>query len=413
MVRLLSCLVAALALVQPAQPPARRLTVTTGADAFAILRIRVEDAHVALRAAALDVIVDGRTDQHIVLTPGAPRPQYEALLGPLAAGTHDVRLEPSALWKWDAALRVVDAAVDVLPPRNERLAVLTHAPAIALRADTIGTASDLPLMLYVEDDTTGGSRWLRYTAIFSHEDGGTPGVALMARWGRTTDIELAYEVEVRDGRAVQARYQGPDHRVMPIARLDARPPLLLVSTLNNMFLERGHSPVVVRMVPQQVDLSGRTRESVVDEHPWIYSVMARELEDERPPGVGDPRDYLYVDVRLDSRSAGIALGARSAGGTTRWSDRGRADLVVSRQGELRIAIPAPAAERVEALAVRCDPRPEPGASAADARCAVELRKAVRLDREHRPVAMQLPTGAITLEPGTAHETPIAAAKIGR
>ena len=68
-----------------------------------------------------------------------------------------------------------------------------------------------------------GSRWLKYSVIFSNEDGGTPGVALMARWGRTTDIELAYEVEVRNGRAVQGRYQGPDHRVIPKARLERSP----------------------------------------------------------------------------------------------------------------------------------------------------------------------------------------------
>ena len=153
--------------------------------------------------------------------------------------------------------------------------------------------------MYVEDVTGNGTRWLKYSVIFSNEDGGTPAAALMARWGRTTDIELAYEVELRDGRVVQGRYQGPDHRVIPKARLEVRPPLLLVSTLNNMFLDRGHPAAVVRLVPEVVQLDRRTRESVMDDHPWIYRVMARELASERPEWVADPRDYVYVDMKLE------------------------------------------------------------------------------------------------------------------
>jgi hypothetical protein len=297
--------------------------------------------------------------------------------------------------------------VEVVAADDPRTEYFRHAPALGLRPDTIGTASDLPLLMYVEEALEGTSRWLRYSIVFSHEDGGTPGVALMARWGRTTDIELAYEVELRDGRAVQGRYQGPEHRVIQKERLNERPPLLLVSTLNNMFLDRGHAAAIVRLVPERVDLSGRSRESVMDDRPWVYRVMARELDAERPPGVGDPRDYLYVDLRLESRGAGLALGARTADGLTRWSDRGRADLVVARQGEVRIAVPAPADQTLAALAVRCDQRTDPGQQTTDnARCEVEVRKAFRLDANQRPTATVVEPAGLVLNPGTAREIAI-------
>jgi hypothetical protein len=292
--------------------------------------------------------------------------------------------------------------VDVIRAGDSRELLAAHAPALGVRADTIGTASDLPLMMYVEDAVEGASRWLRYSVVFSHEDGGTPGVALMARWGRTTDIELAYEVELRDGRAVRGRYQGPDHRVIERTSLTEPRPLLLVSTLNNMFLDHGHAAAVVRLVPELVDLSGRSRESVMDGRAWIYRVMARELAAERPKEVGDPRDYLYVDLKLESRGAGVALGARSADGTTRWSDRGRADLVVSRQGELRIAVPSPAADALRALAVRCDPRVESGQPPnANARCLVDIRTAFRLGRDLGPAGNLIAPARLTIDAGTA------------
>jgi hypothetical protein len=406
--RVLASLVCVL-LSSPQSPSVARLTLAAPEGSFAVLRVRLDDDASRSSATAMDVVVDGRRDQIVVLTPGTKRLSYEALLGPLPVGSHEVRLEPSALWNWDASLKVADFSAEIVPQGDARAEYLAHAPAIGLRPDTIGTASDLPLMMYVEDAREGGSRWLRYSVIFSHEDGGTPGVALMARWGRTTDIELAYEVELRDGRVIQGRYQGPDHRVIPKARLDVQPPLLLVSTLNNMFLDRGHAAAVVRMAPELIDLSGRSRESVMDDRPWIHRVMARELAAERPAWVGDPRDYLYVDLKLESRGAGVALGARSADGRTWWSDRGRTDLVVSRQGEMRIAVPAAAAADVRAIAVRCDARLDAGQPADSARCSVELRKAFRLNAEHRPGANVISPARLLLDAGTSHEIGIAAA----
>ena len=400
----------ALGIYAPQQQPVTRVTFKAPEGAYAILHFSAGDLDARSAAAAVDVVVDDRIDQIVVVTPGVRRSEYEALLGPFSAGPHDVRLKPSSLWQWDAALKLERRSIDVIDRADARFDTLAHAPAIGLRPDTIATASDLPLLMYVEDTKEGGSRWLRYSIIFSHEDGGTPGVALMARWGRTTDIELAYEVELRDGQVVQARYQGPDHRVMQNERLGTSPPFLLVSTLNNMFLDRGRSPAVMRMPPVAMDLTNRSRESVMDDAPWIYRVMARELATERPAGVGDPRDYVYVDLRLATRAAGIALGVRDGDGITQWSDRGRSELVVSRQGEMRIAIPMPARNRPVSLTVRCDPRVESGQPAEGAQCGAELRKAFRLDADHQPGRTLIDPARLTVPAGTARDIAFAAQK---
>lgn len=385
------------------QSPNAGVMFRTPEGAYAILRFGARDVGAVVPAAAVEVLVGHEREQVVVLTPGVRRPHYEALLGPFTAGSHDVRLALSSLWPSGNAPRIEDVSIDVVARTDPRFDVLANAPAIGLRSDTIGTASDLPLLMYVEDTREAGSRWLRYSMIFSHEDGGTPGPALMARWGRTTDIELAYEVELREGRVVQARYQGPDHRMIQIERLGAHPPVLLVSTLNNMFLDRGRSAAVVRMPPQPVTLSSRSRESVMDDHPWIYRVMARELAAERPGGVGNPRDYVYIDLRLATRAAGIAVGVKNSEGTTRWSDRGRPELVVSRQGEVRIAIPTPAHDRPAFLTLRCDPRPEPGQTGGAATCDAELRKAFRLDTDNQPGPTLLAPARLTIEAGTARD----------
>ena len=105
--------------------------------------------------------------------------------------------------------------------------------------------------------------------IFSNEDGGTATPALLARWGRTTDIEMMYEEEWRDGRMATARFQAPDHKVVEYkGRRDGDHPALVDATLNNVFLDRGRTAVRVTMVPLLVDLESATRESVMDKAPW-------------------------------------------------------------------------------------------------------------------------------------------------
>ena len=139
---------------------------------------------------------------------------YAALLHELPAGRHDIVAQPSPYWAWPgsapplSAHRIAGARIE---------SSIAHAPALWLRSDTIGVATDLPLAMYAEDTRVNGTGVLRYSVIFSNEDGGTATPALLARWGRTTDIEMAYEEEWRGGKMVSARYQAPDHHVIEYA----------------------------------------------------------------------------------------------------------------------------------------------------------------------------------------------------
>ena len=96
--------------------------------------------------------------------------------------------------------------------------------------------TDVPLLAYHTSSTDpSGVRTIEYTVIWSNEDGGTDAPQLMARWGRTTDIEWVYRVRLApSGRLLSAEYQGPNHETTPFKGLhEARHPLLQTATSNN------------------------------------------------------------------------------------------------------------------------------------------------------------------------------------
>ncbi len=374
---------------------ATQMEVPAGTEA--VIRLEVDDktpldAPFTVTAAALRV--DGNPDQEILLLPGSGREQYEALVGPLAAGRHQMELRPSALWPGEPRLvwkRLGTQPVTPGQPEHDRL---RFAPRLWLRADTVGEATDVPLLAYVEEDTAGGNRRLRYTVVFSNEDGGTPTRALLARWGRATDIEMAYEVVLApDGSVVSERFQGTDHdlRAFKGRRVGAHP-VLLVATLNNVFLDRGKSGALVSTVPVQVPADAGTRESIMDTRPWTYRVMAKELEREgkiapgrgqkRDQVVDDPRRYVYVEARLRLEGAAVAARVGLADGNARSSHEGDPRLAIARDGWVRTAVPLGAASAPLAfVAWECLPHDR---ELDEAGCEIEATRAFRLDEWYRP-----------------------------
>jgi hypothetical protein len=392
----------------PAPPSIATSVATKGGD-HVLLRIALDDrAPVDVAAAsALVVTLDGREAQHLLLIPGSGRTTYEALLGPLEAGTHRITLTPSPLWPWskDVTVRTTDATVVTPPSGSPDLAVIAHAPTLGLRADTIGTASDLPLVMYAEDLRTNGKGWIRYTVILSNEDGGTPAPALMARWGRTTDIELVYEVDLDGDRIVQERLQGPEHEMRAVrGAREGQHPYLLFATLNNMVMDRGLSVAAIRLVPQRVSLEGRTRESVMDDHPWTYRVMARELVAEKHIGTDleDPREFLFIEARLSVENAAVSVQAGSEASGWKDSSRGRADLMISRNEWVRIATVA--APNADALRWNCQARA--GDATRPARCAIEWSRAFRLGRDYLPGPNLIQPGRLELGAGLSAPIPL-------
>ena len=100
---------------------------------------------------------------------------------------------------------------------------LSLAPFVYARPDTVGRFTDVPVLMWYEIEPTARGTRYRYSVIFSNEDGGTPADRLMATWGRTTDIEYLYSVEVdANGRHPQRRHAGAEARDPARSRASAK-----------------------------------------------------------------------------------------------------------------------------------------------------------------------------------------------
>lgn len=322
----------------------------------------------------LAITLDGRAPIHLPVTRSGTA-DYEVLLGPVAPGQHTVSIAPdpnlSATSLRDASAATFSIDIDQIPATSSAHQALSLAPFIYARPDTVGQFTDVPLLMWYEVEPTARGKRYRYSVIFSNEDGGTPADRLMATWGRTTDIEYVYSVEVdTNGSILSEDMQGPKHEILPFqGRREGRHPLLWVSTENNMVLDHGTTTVRYAPAPELADLTDVSRERVMDANDWIYAVMVKELVREgkivadAPPGRGaipDPRRYLFIEGCGEAGNNAIAVGVRVRG---EWhsSDRGVPEYRIARDGCYRAAIPLPTnsdARDVEALRVQAFRRKE-------------------------------------------------------
>ena len=373
--------------------------VTSGADAMGLVSIAVIDRCDAAQSravSALSVWVDRAYDHEVLLTPGVGRDRYETLAGPLPGGRHVVELRGSAFWPPVDCLQVGGTDVKAIEVGQPRYVALRHAPVLEVRADTVGEATDVPLFMYVEGDAPGGTGALTYTTVFSNEDGGTQTRALLARWGRATDIEQIYDVRLRGSVVEREDYQGPDHEIRAFrGRRRGAAPVLLVATMNNMVTDRGRGIASVRLVPVAVDLAESTRESVMDDRPWAYRVMARELAAEgriQPDApvdgrwmnrIPDPRSYVYLEARLKLERSVVAAWVRDGQGRRFWSHHERLPMAIGRDGWVRTAVavgpdPAPA---IAEMGWACLAAPD---ETGEGTCDIEATRAFVLGADYRP-----------------------------
>jgi len=356
-------------------------------------------------AAALRVLVNGKYSQHILLYRGEAPADYRISLGTHAPGRYRLTIER------DPALSARGAGrVSIEIPRIDYLAkgkstdftAQAMAPILYARPNTVGHFTDVPMLMWYETVTTPRGWQFRYSVIFSNEDGGTATDRLMATWGRTTDIEFVYGVEVDEFDKVLAEeFQGPGHEVPPFkGRHEGGHPLLWVSTDNNMVSDSG--PTEVRYAPavERFDLTNQSREVVMDRHPWTYTVAAQEMRREgkiaadAPPGSGripDLRRFVHVEACTDLENAAVVFSvrARDDSGTARWydSDRGVTEFRIVRTGCFRGAVPLPAsAGRPDAIRFRAVSRPQRGAAAAAPASVVLTRvnHVFTLDGQYQP-----------------------------
>jgi hypothetical protein len=336
----------------PSSPP-QAVCVTLTEDADVVVNVTVDDQpeDISTPVASFALAVDDNPTEEILIFQGTGRHSYAAIVGPLSKGAHQLALIRSPFWP-EPVVRLRDFTARVVTEADQDFVIVHHAPAIWARADTIGQATDLLLAMYVEQSREDdGSITLTYSTIFSNEDGGTSTRALMARWGRTTDIEWMYEVGLSARQVVRERFQAANHRTRAFngTHVGAHP-LIVVATLNNVFADTGRTPVLLRPYPIRADLSDATRESVMDGERWMYRVMGRELADEgkirlgnRLPSTGmidDPRSYLYIEGKLTLRNAAVAAVVEDNAGIFHTSNLGSLALSVARNGFVRLAVPA-------------------------------------------------------------------------
>jgi hypothetical protein len=286
------------------------------------------------------VLVDGQVRQHIPLH--SRRHRYAVFLGRLEPGEHRIEIEGATLYG-TPAIRESDAEI------------VAHAPILYARPGTAERLSDIPLLVYSERIPPAT---LQYTVIFSNEDGGTSTRALMARWGRTVDIEYVYRIDPASKRAT---IQAKDHQEIAFNGVfEGSHPVLYVATENNMVAAVGVQGIRYQLAPVLVDLTHRSRESVMDEHPWIWRVMSEELAREgklRPYGavegekISDPRNYLFIDYSATHRDSSFDIKVRLKG-AREWhsSSLGRTDYQIGRDGWVRSTVELPPGTRLDDLA---------------------------------------------------------------
>ena len=368
---------------------------------------------------ALTITLDGKYSQHLQLVRGEAMADYRIALGHLTNGPHRLAIDRDpALTAPGAGPATIDVPdFDVFNPgQSADYTALSMAPIVYARPNTVGKFTDLPLLMWYEAAPTARGRQYRYSVIFSNEDGGTQTDRLMATWGRTTDIEFIYGVEIDDsGRIVAEEFQGPGHEVPAFTgKHEGRHPLVWVSTDNNMVSESGPTNIRYAPMPEKFDLTDQSREAVMDASPWTYAIASVEMRregkvaDDAPPGLNkipDPRRFVYVEAcgHVGNAALSLSVGTFSrqpqpATGSVRlqpdliWtaSDRGLPQYRIVRDGCFRIATPLPAGTKpsdIRAVRIQAFERPPAAGApkaASDPVVVARINKMFMLDEHDLP-----------------------------
>jgi hypothetical protein len=366
--------------------PIRQATFeSTGvAEALATITVRCDTCAwdtTGAEAVVLTIKLDDRELQRLPVVRSG-RAEYRVVVGQVTAGRHRLVIDEdtdstSRSLRGKGAASVEAIVIEQIGESAVNYRPVSLAPIVYARPDTVGRFTDVPVLMWYEVEPSSRGTRYRYTVVFTNEDGGTPADRLMATWGRTTDIEYLYSVEVDPSGAILAEdMQGPQHKILPFnGRRDGRHPLLWVSTENNMVLDHGTTTVRYAPAPLFAQLADASREAVMDSSPWTYEVMSKELMregkvvPESPPGKGtisDPRRHAFLEGCGVVGDNALAFAVRV---DNDWisSDRGLSEYRITRDGCARAAIPLPTgmsardirAVRVQAFLRKDKPRAAP------------------------------------------------------
>ena len=279
-------------------------------------------------SAVVTVTLDGKYNQDVVLFAGEQSFTYKLALGTVSAGRHtvEVAFNPVKSPAGATGAQIHNLSTRVVSAKDPALLAYKYSPILYGRdlpeipGQYENNYTDVPLLTYhtVSTDPASGNITIEYTVIWSNEDGGTNTPALMARWGRSTDIEWIYRVTLNpQGNIVSEFYQAPNHATLPFTGVkEGNHPLLQTATSNNNLTQVTDTALSSGyrffMDPSQTLPDNRAREVVMDENPWSYQIMAKELVREgkieanpKPstPEVSDQRNYLYIEIDKDTTYA--------------------------------------------------------------------------------------------------------------
>ena len=266
-------------------------------------------------SSTLVVSIDGEWEnynQDIVLYAGNTNHDYYVSLGYLDQGEHTIEFKfdynKSSMGAENINIEsanIVDIeSIDMDPD------ILLHSPILYgrdLLSWNESTHTDIPIIMshYVSD--YGCNKTIEYHIIFSNEDSrvGLGLADLMFNYGRTTDIEWIYRVDLDcDGEIINEEFQGASHTTTDfLGNKIGKHPILKNATLNCNFTDIGTSNYKFFLVPVEQQAYG-TRQILMDEHPWSYRIMGEELinenryEETPNPGtlnMSDVRNYIYIE----------------------------------------------------------------------------------------------------------------------
>ncbi|WNQ12029.1 hypothetical protein MJA45_02920 [Paenibacillus aurantius] len=300
-------------------------------------------------------------NQDCVLFYGSRPLEYRRLLGRLEPGRYTLRFEfqrelssPQVTRAWIDSVRIA-----LVPGESPMHEIYRHAPVLYGRNvyhPYESRYTDTPLLMFYFTEPLADGRAIEYQIMFSHEDEGTPTPLLMSKWGRTTDIEWVYRVELNEaGEVRKATFQGPHHMRTEFAGGTALGghPVLQAATTNGMVDHTVTSAYRFLFPPVYAwDQMKEPRERVMDAFPFTYQVTAWEMERQYPAEkptilntyrLGDLRNYLYVQTAKITQdpqqktSIDVQVKLKDGG----WYSSSFGDL---RQGNFRCAYDGPYAQ---------------------------------------------------------------------
>jgi len=350
-------------------------TLEKPAEAVAELELASPSSDWAVRdreAAVAAISVDHRTSCHVFVFAEKDSRRYRVFLGPLAGGRHELTVRRDAAHSAPGSDLVIgEARIVPLEPGSDEDLVVRHAPVLFSRQDTEGRFSDAPLLAYATRGRDGDGEWIEYTIVFSNEDGGTSTRDLMARWGRTTDIEYVYRVWPSPGGGVRKTLiQTREHQDVPYeGPFFGSHPLLEPVTDNNM-VEPAPQPngkLRFQLAPALVDLAAGSRERVMDDEPFTYEIACKELAREGKirrknlwfdgENIADPRRYFLAEFHTETENSAVQLLYRLRGEPVwRGSALGIAKDFIERDGWVRTGAEIPVGRSlgdVEEFAIEC------------------------------------------------------------